>query len=89
MLWPLRQKKSNFFAKYSRLTRKKPNNFALNLINSNITITIYAVEEPNDSNVVVGDEGFRLVNSGERLGCGASLLLQPGDDCVGCAAWQQ
>ena len=57
-------------------------------MNCKITITIYAVEEPNDSNVVVGDEGFRLVNSGERLGCRASLLLQPGDDCVGCAAWQ-
>ena len=61
----------------------------MNLINFYITITIYAVEEPNDSNVVVGDEGFRLVNSGERLGCWACLLLQPGDDCVGGAAWQQ
>ena len=69
------------------MARKINNNFALILVNSNITITLYAVEEPNDSNVVVGDEGFRLVNSGERLGCWASLLLQPGDDCVGCAAW--
>ena len=58
-------------------------------MNCKITITIYAVEEPNDSNVVVGDEGFRLVNSGECLGCWASLFLQPGDDRVGCAAWQQ
>ena len=71
------------------MARKVNNNFALILVNSNITITLYAVEEPNDSNVVVGDKGFRLVNSGERLGCWACLLLQPGDDRVGCAAWQQ
>ena len=55
-------------------------------MNCKITITIYAVEEPNDSNVVVGDKGFRLVNSGERLSCRASLLLQPGDDGVGGTA---
>ena len=50
------------------------------------TFTVHTVEEPNDGDVIVSNKGFGLVNGGKGLGGGAGLLLQPGDDGVGCAA---
>ena len=50
------------------------------------TFTVHTVEEPNDSNVIVSNKGFGLVNGGKGLGGGAGLLLQPGDDGVSCSA---
>ena len=53
---------------------------------SKITFTVHTVEEANDGDVIVSNEGFGLVNGGKGLGGGAGLLLQPGDDSVSCSA---
>ena len=55
----------------------------------NTTIAVDAVKEADNSNVIVGNESFCLVNCGQSLGGGTRLLLQPGDNSVSCAACQE